>query len=107
MSRASICRTPRARGNCPPESAHTTNGVEFGDIIRKVVGQKALHVSEGSVALLHGGDDGREVVVQQHEVGSFMGHVRARAADSNAYICLLERRAVVNPVAGHGNDVPP
>jgi hypothetical protein len=56
-------------------------------------------------AFLHRGDDGGEVVVQQHHVGGFLGNVGAGDAHGHADVGLLERRRVVDAVAGHGHDV--
>ena len=47
----------------------------------------------------------REVVVEQHQVGGLAGHVAAAGAHGDADVGLPQRRGVVDPVAGHRDDV--
>ena len=56
--------------------------------------------------MLDAGDDGREVVVEEHEVGRLAGDVGARAPHRDADVGLVERGTVVHAVSGHGHDVP-
>ena len=92
MSRQRICSTPRASGKRPPDSAHTTNGRELGDVVGEVVGEEAADVGERRAALLDGGDDGGEVVVEQHQVGRLAGDVGARPAHGDADVGLRAAR---------------
>ena len=50
-------------------------------------------------------DDRREVVVQQHERGSFARHVGTTAAHGDADMGRFERRHIVDAVAGHRDDL--
>ena len=72
-----------------------------------MVGEEAADVGERRAALLDGGDDGGEVVVEQHEVGGLAGDVGAGAAHRDADVGRVQGRAVVDAVAGHGDDVAP
>ena len=49
-------------------------------------------------------DDGGEVVVEQHEVRHLAAHVGAALAHGHADVRTLQRRRVVDAVAGHGHD---
>ena len=80
---------------------------QLGDVVGEVVGEEAADVGERRPPLLDGGDDGGEVVVEQHEVGGLAGDVGAGAAHGDADVGRLERGAVVHAVAGHGDDVAP
>ncbi len=105
MSRARICSTPSASGTPPPESAHSRNGRELGDVVGQVVGEEAADVGERGPAVADRGDDRGEVVVEQHQVGGLAGDVGAAAAHRHTDVGLAQRRAVVHPVAGHRDDV--
>ncbi len=52
--------------------------------------------------LAHRGDDRGEIVVGQHHLGGFLGGLGALAAHGDADIGALQRRRVVDAVAGHG-----
>ena len=65
---------------------------ELGDVVGEVVGEEAADVGERRAALLDGGDDGGEVVVEQHEVGRLAGDVGARAAHGDADVGLPAAR---------------
>ena len=51
--------------------------------------------------LAHGGGDGGEVVVSQHQFGRLLGGLGALQPHGDARIGPLQRRGVVHPVAGH------
>ena len=55
--------------------------------------------------LLHGRDDGGEVVVGDDHGGGFLGHLRAPVPHRDADVRPLQRRSVVHPVPGHGHDL--
>ena len=65
---------------------------ELGDVVGEVVGEEAADVGERRPALLDRGDDGGEVVVEQHEVGGLAGDVGARAAHGDADVGLAAAR---------------
>lgn len=70
-----------------------------------MIGEEAADVGVGRPALLHGGDDGGEVIVKQVKVGGLAVDVGAGAADGDADGGLLQGRGVVDPVAGHRDHV--
>ena len=72
---------------------------------REQVHQVLLDVAEDAAALLHRRDDRGEVVVGQRHRRRLLGHVGAGDAHGDADVGLLERRGVVDPVAGHRDDV--
>lgn len=49
--------------------------------------------------------DGREIVVEQHQVRGFASDVGAPLAHRNADMRGFQRRCIVNTVAGHGYDL--
>ena len=58
-----------------------------------------------AAALAHRRDDGGEVVVGQDHVGRLLGDVGAGDAHRDADVGRLQRRRVVDAVAGHRDDV--
>ena len=60
---------------------------------------------ERRAALLDRPHDRGEVVVEEHEVGRLAGHVGAGPAHRDADVGLVQRRAVVDTVPGHGHHV--
>ncbi len=56
-------------------------------------------------ALLDGGDDGGEVVVGQDQVGGLPGDLGAARAHGHADVGAAQGGAVVDAVAGHGDDL--
>jgi hypothetical protein len=56
--------------------------------------------------LLDGVHDRCEVVVRQHDVRGFLGHVGARDAHGNADVGGLDGGCVIDPVARHRHDLP-
>ena len=75
-----------ASGNRPPDSAQIDERRQLGHVVGEVVGQEAADVRERRPALLDGGDDRGEVVVEQHEVGGLAGDVGPRLVPSR-YRC--------------------
>ena len=105
MSRARICEHAEGqRDLAARQRPHHERG-ELGDVVGEVVREEAADVGERRPALLDRGDDRGEVVVEQDQVGGLARHVGARSAHGDADVGLLERRAVVDPVAGHRHDV--
>ncbi|MCY1226348.1 hypothetical protein D9M72_385750 [compost metagenome] len=78
---------------------------ELSDVVRQVVSQEPPDIRVRGAALLHCGDDGGKVVIQEHEVRRLTGYVRAAQPHGYADVCLLEGRAVVDAVAGHRHHV--
>ena len=54
-----------------------------------------------SLTLLHAGDDGGKVVIQQDHIGGLLRHVGASDAHGDADVRLLQRRGVVHPIPRH------
>ena len=81
---------------------------EIRDQLRHVrgenVGEEIADIGEDGAAFLDRGDDAREVVVEQHHVGSFASHVSAAAAHGDADVGFPQGRCVVHAVARHGDD---
>ena len=55
--------------------------------------------------MLHGVDEGPEVVVGEHHPGRLLGHLAA-ASHRDPDVGLLQGRRVVDGVAGHRDDHP-
>ena len=69
-------------------------------------GDRLLDVVKDAPSETDGRDDGREIIVQQYERRGLTGHVRSATAHGDADVRRLQRRGVVDPVAGHGDDLP-
>ena len=76
---------------------------DLGQVAGEQVIDELADVAVDDAALLDGGDDAGVVVVGQHHVGGLFGHVRAGDAHRHADIGALDRRGVVDAVAGHGH----
>ena len=79
---------------------------DLADVARQQIHQVLLDVAEDDAAFLDRRDDGREVVVEQRHAGGFLADVGAGDAHRDADVGLLQRRRVVDAVAGHRHDVP-
>ena len=64
-----------------------------------------LDVVIDAAALLDRADDRGKVVVGQHHVGGFFGHVSAGDAHCHADVGALDGGRVVHAVAGHRHDL--
>mmetsp|Transcript_111160 Transcript_111160/g.278317 ORF Transcript_111160/g.278317 Transcript_111160/m.278317 type:complete len:556 (+) Transcript_111160:333-2000(+) len=62
-------------------------------------------VGAAETALLDAVDDGREVVVLQHDIRSVLGDLGPADAHSDADLCLLQRRRIVDAVTSHRADI--
>src|SRR5690606_33533327 len=78
---------------------------DFGRVAGEQEENEFADVAVNYAALLHRRDDAGVVVVGQHHVGGFFGDVGAGDAHGYADVGLLERRGVVDAVAGHGDNV--
>ena len=81
-------------------------GDQFGDVRGQDIGKELTDIVEHRAAFLDGGDDAREVVIGQDHVGGLASHVGAGHAHGDADIGPLQRRHVVDAVAGHRHDLP-
>ena len=106
MSRARICSTPSASGNRPPDSAHTTNGRQLGDVVGEVVGEEPADVGERRPALLA---RRRRCVAKSSSSSTRSAASRATSVPDRPIATPMSasRRAgaVVDPVAGHRHHV--
>ena len=99
-------RRRQQRQELRPEVHHdAAEHHHLGDVRAQQVGQVLLDVVVDPAAALDRLDDGREVVVRQHDVGRLLGDVGAGDAHGDADVGVLERRRVVDAVAGHRDDV--
>ena len=78
---------------------------QLGDVGGEDVGEELAQVVEHRAPFLDGDDDGGEVVVEQDDVGRFLGDIGAGDAHRDADVGALQRRRVVHPVAGHRDDL--
>ena len=77
----------------------------LGEVARQHVVHELLDVPEYPAAFLDGGDDGREVIVEQHHVRRVARDVRAFDAHRDAHVRVVQGRGVVHAVARHQHDV--
>ena len=80
------------------------HGHDLADVRRQQVAQELPDVGEDRPAFLDGGDDRGEVVVGEHHVGRLLRDVGAGDAHRDADVGGLQRRRVVDAVAGHRHD---
>lgn len=57
-----------------------------------------------SLTLLHAGDKGGKVVVQQDHVSRLLGNVRSGNPHSDTNVSLLQRWRVIHAITSHGNN---
>ena len=92
------------RDRAAGEGPHHERG-ELRDVVGEVVREEAPDVEERGAPLLDRGDDRRELVVEQDEVGGFACDVGPRRAHRDPDRRFAQRRRVVHAVAGHRDDV--
>ena len=73
----------------------------LAEVGRQRPGDELHQVVVDAPPLLDGGLDGGEVVVGEHHRRRFLGHLGAGQAHGDADVGLLQRRRVVDAVAGH------
>ena len=91
----------------PAEQGSEEHRQDLAGVAGQEVMDELLDVVVDAPAFLDGGDDRGEVVVRDDHVRDFLGHVRPGDAHGHADIGFLDRRGVVDAVAGHGHDVSP
>ena len=89
-----------------PEQHEREVGNDLRDVGGQDVGQELADVLEHRAPLLDRRDDGGEVVVEQHHVGGAARNVGAHHPHRDADVRALQRRCVVDAIAGDGDDVP-
>ena len=125
MMSGSTGSTPRARAGRPSVTRLThriwmgssghgqadERGGEHRQDLAGVAGEQVvdelLDVVVDPPPLLDGRHDGGEVVVGDDHVRDLLGHVGPGDAHGHADVGFLDRRGVVDAVAGHGHDVAP
>jgi hypothetical protein len=78
---------------------------DLGHVRREQEEHELADVGVDDAALLDGRDDAGVVIIGQHHVGAFLGHIGAGDAHGHADIGALDGRCVVDAVAGHGDDL--
>ncbi len=76
---------------------------DFRHVAHQDVGGELANVGVDGPPFLDRVHDGGEVVVEQHHVGRFLGHVGAGDAHGDADVGFLERRRVVDAVPRDGD----
>ena len=89
-------------GGRNPQHHHRQERHDLRHVRGQDVGDELADVRHHRAAETHGLDDRREVVVEQHDVGSFAGHVGAGDAHGQAHIGSAQGRCVVDAIAGDG-----
>ena len=77
-----------------------------GYMDRERVDHRLTHVCVGAPAHTYRLDNGRKIIMQQHQRCRFTGDIGAALSHRDAYVCCLQRGRIVHPVTGHGNDFP-
>jgi hypothetical protein len=60
-----------------------------------------LEIVKNTTSHAHRGNDGRKIVVHQHQCGGFTCHVGTAPAHGNTDVRRLERRGIIDTVTGH------
>ena len=95
----------RRDGQREAEQDRRDDGEGLAAIDRQQKDDRLLQVVVNRPTFFDGGGDGGEIVVGQHHFGGFLGRLGAVAAHGDADIGALQRRCVVDAVAGHGDDL--
>lgn len=69
---------------------------QLGDVIGERVEHTLLQVIEDQSSLLHTGDDGGKIVIQEDHVRRFFTHIRSRYPHRDPDVRLLQRWGVVD-----------
>ncbi len=88
------------RNNTNAEIRH-----QFGNVRAEYVGEELTDVLEYRASFLDGRHDAGEVVVEQDQIGRFLGHVGAGNAHGDADIGDFQGRCIVYAVTGDGDDL--
>ena len=93
--------------NDEPEEGAEEHDEDLGRAPGEAEDEEESDVGVDAATLLDGRDDGRQVVVGEHEVGGLPGDLGAAVAHGDADVGSVQGRPVVHPVAGHGDDRAP
>jgi hypothetical protein len=117
LNTQALCRRS-VHNNIDPQDLHRVERVgrvhqrgerdqrERGNARAHLEADKVPDVVENGLALLHSGQDGGEVVVEQDDVAGLFADVGAGQAHGDADVGAFDRHAVVDAVPGHGNNKP-
>lgn len=95
----------RGRAVLPPRRAQ--QGQDGADVGGELEADELVDVRVDGAPFTHGTHDGGEVVVGEHHVGDFLGHVGPGDSHGHADMCGPQRCRVVDAVTGHGDDMAP
>jgi hypothetical protein len=90
----------RAAGQREDQERH-----DLGHGVDEDVADELAYVVIHTAAGLHGGGDGREVVIGQHHGGGLAGDVGAGTAHGDADVGAAQRGRVVDAISGHRDHV--
>ena len=79
---------------------------DLADVAGQQIHQIFLDVAEDDAPFLDGGDNRREVIVEQCHARRLLADVRAGDAHGDSDVRLFQGRRVVDAVAGHRHDLP-
>uniref|UniRef100_A0A2M3YY06 Uncharacterized protein n=1 Tax=Anopheles braziliensis TaxID=58242 RepID=A0A2M3YY06_9DIPT len=85
------------------QSGSQEDGHDLTNVGRDQVTDELLHVVVDSTTFLNSGNNGGEVVISQHHLGSRLGHSGTRT-HGNTDFGLLQGRRVVDTITRHGGD---
>ncbi len=90
-----------------PRPAEDRDGEErdFAQVRREQEGDELPDVVGDRPPLSNGGDDGREVVVGEHEIGGFAGDLGARPSHRDTDVRAPQGGRIVDAVAGDCDDL--
>ena len=86
------------------EQDRDDHGQDLAAVGRQGPGDHLADVVVDRASFVHRRDDRGEVVVQKHHLGCLLRRLRALAPHGDADVGLLERRRIVDAVAGHRHD---
>ena len=92
----------RQRGGEPSQGGQE-NDHDLGHIGGEQEEDKFADVVVNDPSLFHRRYDADIVIIGQHHVGGFLGHIRAGDAHGHTDVGTLDGRCIVDPIAGHGH----
>jgi hypothetical protein len=90
----------------PPKHDRAEDREQFGEVAGKEIVNEAQDVGDDHAALFHSADDRHEPIVGDDDVGGFLGGIGPAQTHGDANVGRLERRRIVDAIAGHGHDIP-
>ncbi len=81
------------------------NGQDLSQVAGKQIVDELADIGVDHPSMFNRGDNAGIVVVGEHHVGSFFGHVGPGDAHGDSNVGSLEGRGVVDSVAGHRHDL--